>query len=159
MNDTIYQSDDGIEVKPISQERLKDLDHIWKNLREYDREELYRQGLRDHNYQMVAHEPECFIGYKDGEPHVVFGHSQGKQTVWLFFFGTDTATTHMKTITKVARGYIDYVSTKYSHKRILVSVWDQHRISRMWLKRLGFYETTFRYGFGDSRFLIVEYKE
>jgi hypothetical protein len=76
--------------------------------------------------------------------------------LWFGFWGTPVVDRHMKTFTRHARGFIDHTCNQYVDFRPMVSVWEGHRQSRAWLKRLGFQETGNAVWHGDNRFVLVE---
>lgn len=133
-----------------------DVLYIWNHIRKHDYEELTRQGITNDNVLSLVDSPELYCGKVNNIPTCIFGAGISPHVIYLWFFGTDAVNKYMKTLTIFGRAYAKQIIDENFGKRLLISVWDQHKQSIRFIKLLGFTKTAFEYGPAEARFNIYE---
>lgn len=144
------------QVKPATE---KDFQYVWDNMREYDREELERQGFKGNQWKKFG-STECYAGLLKKEPLCVFGVSVRSGAMFFWLIATDGFESHEGIWFRSHKFAIEFIRSyqeKHFGKKALVAVWKEHDKSRRWLNRLGFRDTKFSYG-KEKEIIVMEKK-
>lgn len=134
----------------------QDLEYIWENRRELDKQEFERQGITESNFDVfLRYKMPLCCKYK-GKPVAAFGYLECKRVVYLTFIGTQEVDECFFTFFRMAKQWVDFVSNLHLDKHIYVFVWEGHTTSIRWLKRLGFKQTGRKLFKNDSTFYFME---
>lgn len=135
-----------------------DLDYIWDHMREYDQRELVLQHYDREAVKRHLYHPVSLCGVRDGVPFVAFGAVQYGTCVFVWLFGTDRLDASWKVVHRMATAFLSQLVSKYWGLSICVQVWEGHRQSRTWLRRLGFRDTPHVVEVEGERLRVMEYR-
>lgn len=126
------------------------MDFIWENMRETDKRELEIHGYTDDNYQdRMKNWDQVICGLYKGSPVAVYGYFLRQNIIYFGFFSTNEIKHFYKTMTKIARIYIQNRLDEFPDKDGVILVWEKHREAIIWIKRLGFHHAP---SFVDTKF-------
>lgn len=114
------------------------IQEVWRNAREHDRIEFELMGTTGENITCYVNADECLCGMYHGEPVAIFGYFWTGFVIHFFFLATPRMRVFWKTATKFATTYFENRLDMYTPTTGAVVVWEHHRESLAWLKRLGF---------------------
>lgn len=110
---------------------------VWRNAREYDRTEFELMGVTEDTIAQYVQADECMCGMYHGEPTAIFGYFFTGYVIHFFFLATPRIRDFWKSATAWAQIYFSNRLDLHRSTGAVV-VWEQHRESLAWLKRLGF---------------------
>jgi hypothetical protein len=126
----------GVTFEPAS---LNDVLYVFLNARQYDKDELKIQGVTEENINhRIRLLSEVVCGKYNGIPVAIFGYVDLIRQLQFVFFATPAVNDFWKTATKYARIYFQNRLDLHFPATGFVEVWEHHRESLVWLKRLGF---------------------
>ena len=143
-----------IRYEPLNKKALL---FIWDRMRKRDKEEAKALGQSRKKIVGQLNNTEMICAYANGIPAAAFGFSATARCIYFFFFGTDRVTSHIKTLTKSSRSYVEYTMQQYPEHRALVLVWEKHTDARKWLAVIGFKPLSAYVSTKSGRFLYYEY--
>ena len=126
---------------------IKTVIPILDNLREYDRLETEAYGFGDINHRdLIAYALKVAVkkqvGFYKNKPIFVCGLAKVSDSVLEVWFlaSNEIRKGHFLDITEKASNILG----EYSSFDIKVLVWNKHKVSHAWLKKLGFHKTSER---------------
>lgn len=145
---------EGIHVTNLNK---KDLMYVWRRVREHDRKELEIMKLKDP--KSLLNLEYAFCGKYKGKAVSCFGIYELDNTVQFWWFATEEADNHWKTIHRCAKGFVSWIQKQFFDKKLAVFVWEEHRQARVWLQRLGFKETQYKVKLGVESMVYMEVRD
>lgn len=141
------------EIKYLIQ---SDIDYIKPRMRAQDKKELEVQNWYEQLY-LLPYFNESYCYHVDN-PIAALGVIEVNQCVHLWFFATDEVSDYWKTITEFSKGYLSWVQREHFGKHIMVQCMVSHRVSMLWLRRLGFEKTKHLVVKQEEKLILMEYK-
>jgi len=132
----------------------EDLQAVWDNVRECDKNELSLLG--DKGYEDFIDLPYCYCVSADNKPFLIFGANVTEGCIWFASYATPDVYKYIKSFTKYTTHFMDIVAIMEYPKRSLIQVLEHNKNTKRWLKSLGYHPTGSSYKYNDIRIEVWE---